>query len=132
VFVDASAIVAILAKEPDCEHLRLKLKSRRKRIVSSIVLFEASLAMRRLTDITPIEAFEVIEQFLKIFAIKHIGIEPRMGEVAIRTFERYGKGQDPKARLNMGDCFAYACAKVHKVPLLCKGDDFIHTDIELA
>ena len=32
----------------------------------------------------------------------------------------------------MGDCFAYACAKVHKVPLLCKGDDFVHTDIEIA
>jgi ribonuclease VapC len=47
-------------------------------------------------------------------------------------FERYGKGQHSKARLNMGDSFAYACARVHKATLLCKGDDFIHTDIELA
>jgi len=32
----------------------------------------------------------------------------------------------------MGDCFSYACAKIHRVPLLFKGDDFIHTDIRIA
>lgn len=131
-FVDASALVAILANEPDCELLRQKLKRGKKRLVSAIVLFEATLAMRRLTDFTPLEAFEVVEEFLKTYAITQVDIEPRLAKMVVRTFERYGKGQDPKARLNMGDCFAYACAKVHKVPLLCKGNDFIHTDIELA
>ena len=37
-----------------------------------------------------------------------------------------------RAALNMGDCFAYACAKMNRVPLLCKGDDFVHTDIRIA
>lgn len=132
VFVDASALVAIVAGEADGEELRLKLKSTKKRIVSPIVVFEATLAIRRIKDFTPIEAFELVSEFLKIFAIKHMTIEPRTTEMAIRAFERYGKGQDPKARLNMGDCFAYASARIHKVPLLCKGQDFIHTDIELA
>lgn len=132
VFVDASALVAILAGEIDGEKLRLKLKGAKRRIVSPLVVFEATLAIRRIKDFTPLEAFELVSEFLKIYAIKHMVIEPRAGEMAIRTFERYGKGQDPKARLNMGDCFAYACARLHKVPLLCKGDDFIHTDIELA
>ena len=45
--------------------------------------------------------------------------------------ERYGKGHH-KAALNMGDCFAYACAKAHKVPLLFKGQDFALTDIAVA
>jgi ribonuclease VapC len=45
--------------------------------------------------------------------------------------ERFGKGRHP-ARLNMGDCFAYACARAHGVPLLFKGDDFGLTDIEVA
>ncbi len=131
-FVDASALVAILAEEPDGEGLRLKLKSTKKRLVSAMVLFEATLAVRRINDFTPLEAFELVSEFLKIYAIRQIAIEPRFGDLAIRTFERYGKGQGHRARLNMGDCFAYACAKMHKVPLLCKGDDFIHTDIGLA
>ncbi|MDP3899007.1 MAG: type II toxin-antitoxin system VapC family toxin, partial [Mesorhizobium sp.] len=37
-----------------------------------------------------------------------------------------------RARLNMGDCFSYALAKSRNLPLLFKGDDFIHTDIEPA
>ena len=131
-FVDASALVSILAKEPDAEVLRLKLKSTKKRLVSAMVVFEATLAVRRINDFKPLEAFELVSEFLKIFAIKQVDIEPRFGEMAIRIFERYGKGQGHRARLNMGDCFAYACATVHKVPLLCKGDDFIHTGIELA
>ncbi|WP_446721531.1 type II toxin-antitoxin system VapC family toxin [Methylobacterium sp. DCY52] len=44
---------------------------------------------------------------------------------------RYGKGRHP-ARLNLGDCFAYACARVHRVPLLYVGDDFPQTDIRPA
>jgi ribonuclease VapC len=132
VFVDASALVAILADESDSEELRLKLRSRKKRLVSPLALFEASLAVRRLRDFTPIEAFEVVGDFVKLYAFAQVAIEPRVGEVAIQAFERYGKGQGHKARLNMGDCFAYACAKVHRVPLLCKGDDFVHTDIDLA
>jgi ribonuclease VapC len=131
-FVDASALVSILAHEPDFEDLRLKLKRGKKRLVSAMVLYEATLAIRRLRDFTPLEAFELVDEFVKIYAIKEVDIVPRMGELAIRTFERYGKGQHSKARLNMGDCFAYACARMHKVPLLCKGNDFIHTDIELA
>ena len=45
---------------------------------------------------------------------------------------RYGRGTGHPARLNMGDCFAYALAKTRNLPLLFKGDDFIHTDIEPA
>jgi ribonuclease VapC len=131
-FVDASALVAILAHEPDFEVLRVKLKRGKKRLVSAIVLYEATLAVRRLRDFSPLEALELVDEFVKIYGIKTVDVEPRMGELAIRAFERYGKGQHSKARLNMGDCFAYACARLHKVPLLCKGDEFIHTDIELA
>jgi ribonuclease VapC len=53
------------------------------------------------------------------------------GQLAVEAHARYGKGVHP-ARLNMGDCFAYACAKVHGVPLLYKGEDFAMTDIEAA
>jgi ribonuclease VapC len=51
--------------------------------------------------------------------------------LALDAFRRYGKGRHPAA-LNFGDCFAYACAKHHKVPLLHKGNDFSQTDILTA
>jgi len=51
---------------------------------------------------------------------------------ALEAFARFGKGQGHRAGLNMGDCFSYACAKMRNVPLLCKGNDFIHTDLSLA
>jgi ribonuclease VapC len=51
--------------------------------------------------------------------------------LAIDAYDRYGKSRHPAA-LNFGDCFAYACARYERVPLLYKGDDFPHTDIEAA
>jgi ribonuclease VapC len=48
---------------------------------------------------------------------------------AIAVSGIYGKIVAHKAELNFGDCFAYACAKSHKLPLLYKGDDFVHTDL---
>lgn len=49
---------------------------------------------------------------------------------ALDAYSRFGKGVDPKARLNLGDCVAYALAKSMKAPLLFKGQDFSATDIE--
>ena len=49
--------------------------------------------------------------------------------LALGAFDRFGKGSGHPARLNLGDCFAYAMAKQHGVPLLYKGDDFSQTDL---
>jgi ribonuclease VapC len=48
--------------------------------------------------------------------------------IAIRAFSQFGKGRHP-ARLNLGDCFSYACAKEHGLRLLYKGADFAQTDL---
>ena len=48
------------------------------------------------------------------------------------AFDRFGKGIGHPAKLNFGDCMAYAVAKVHDVPLLYKGTDFAQTDIRPA
>jgi ribonuclease VapC len=55
----------------------------------------------------------------------------RQAEIAIEAFRRYGKGRH-RAALNIGDCFSYALAKAMDLPLLFKGDDFSHTDVEPA
>ena len=59
------------------------------------------------------------------FGARHAGI-------ARRAFMEYGPGSGSRARLNVGDCISYAVAKDSGQPLLFKGDDFTHTDIESA
>jgi ribonuclease VapC len=51
--------------------------------------------------------------------------------IARQAFHDFGKGRHP-ARLNFGDCFAYALSRITGEPLLFKGDDFKKTDIVSA
>ncbi len=60
-----------------------------------------------------------------------IGIDDRLAEIAIAAFLHFGKGRHP-AKLNFGDCFSYALARLLNVPLLFKGEDFSQTDIRSA
>jgi len=50
---------------------------------------------------------------------------------AARAFRRFGKGRHPAA-LNFGDCLTYAVARLAGAPLLCVGEDFPQTDLDLA
>ncbi len=131
-FIDASAAVAIILNDVDRDVLRLKLKSSSRRTMSAIASYETVMAIRRVREMSMPDASETVEHFQEIFRIGSVAIEPRFAAVALNAFQQYGRGQGHPARLNMGDCFAYACAKILKVPLLCKGDDFIHTDIKIA
>ena len=61
-----------------------------------------------------------------------ITIEPvtaHQARIARDAYRRFGKGRGHPARLNFGDCFAYALAKAFDEPLLFVGQDFVHTDI---
>ena len=131
-FIDASALVAIVAGEADGEELWQRLKAHRTRSISALAEFEAALALSRIRNISVVAALELVSRFKKIHGVKGTGIEPRLSGLAIQAFHQFGKGQGHRAKLNMGDCFSYACAKDSNVPLLCKGEDFVHTDIEIA
>src|SRR5437870_4282501 len=82
----------------------------------------------RKRDISVADAEEAINDFIKNSGAEITPITPEIGQGAIRAFERFGRSRHP-ARLNMGDCFAYACARALDVPLLYKGDDFAQTDV---
>jgi ribonuclease VapC len=73
-------------------------------------------------------AQRIVDRFLGAARAEIIPITEEIGRGAISAFERFGRGRHP-ARLNMGDCFAYACARALDVPLLFKGDGFSQTDI---
>lgn len=129
-FIDASALVSIISHEEDGDELRKKMRATKHRNISGVVLYETVLALMRKKGKPRVVVLAEVNEFVKRNAIKLInpGIDQDLSELALEAFERYGKGNHA-ARLNMGDCFSYACAKRLKQPLLFKGDDFSQTDI---
>jgi ribonuclease VapC len=69
-----------------------------------------------------------VRSFLNLNGIEYVGIGEREYDLATQAYAEFGKGRHPAA-LNMGDCFAYACARANRAALLSKGDDFGMTDI---
>ncbi len=127
-FVDASAIVAILTREPEAARLADRLEGATTPITSAIAVFEAALGLCRKRHASVAEAHADLGSFLQITGIQTVPITSREAATALDAFARYGKGRGHPAQLNLGDCFAYAVAQNHQVPLLYKGDDFAHTD----
>jgi ribonuclease VapC len=130
-FLDASAAVAVLADEPDQNELVRKLDNAKKILVSPLAYYETCLGLARAILLGPEKAEQSVRRFFSDLSALSVPLDEAIGFEAMRAYQVFGKGRH-KAQLNMGDCFAYACAKTHKVPLLCTGNDFIHTDIEIA
>lgn len=130
-FVDASAICAVLLSEHEADAIIVKLDDAERLMTSPVAIFESALALSRETSGDLAGARRRITQFLVDWSFAIVPIGPAEQEAALDAFDRYGKGRHP-ARLNMGDCFAYACARTHGVPLLFRGDDFSRTDIQAA
>lgn len=128
-FVDASALVAILLREPGYAEIEKRLHDAPVRLTSGLAIFESVLAIVRETNLPPQDVDRLLETFLASAGIKSIPIAEEEARAALDAYARFGKGRGHPARLNMGDCFAYACARTRGVPLLFAGSDFIHTDI---
>ncbi len=131
-FVDASAIVAILTREPEADALTDVLEAASSPITSPVAIFEAVLGICRKRHASVAEANEDVQAFLKAARIRIATIGAEEVDTALDAFARYGKGRGHPAQLNLGDCFAYAVAKNNKTALLFKGEDFDKTDISSA
>lgn len=129
VFVDASVIVGVLLGESDADELEDQVLAAPKRLTSAIAVFEATLAVAKKRRQPTVVAQVVVMDYVLTFRMTIVPITAEIGRLAIDARARYGKGTGHPAKLNMGDCFAYACAKAHGVALLYKGDDFVHTDL---
>ena len=130
-FVDASAIVGILAREVDGPDLAARVTQADRLFTSPLAIYEAVLGLARSRNMAIDDAQTAVSNFLTGSRAEIVSITEEVGRDAIRAFDRFGRGRHP-ARLNMGDCFAYACARSLAVPLLFKGDDFSQTDIAVA
>lgn len=126
-FVDTSAIVAIIAGEPEAESLARDLAAATRRYTSPVVTLETSIVLASKLDIAPSQALALFEEFLSEANVSVIPITEQIGQMAVDIFERFGKGRHP-ARLNFADCLSYACARGQGAGLLFKGDDFSTTE----
>lgn len=126
--LDSSAVVSIALDEPERPGFVRLIAARDLVGVGSPSLVEAGIVLAaRLGG----DTIRSIEDMLRDLRVTVVEFGPDHWREALRAWDTYGKGRHP-ARLNLGDCMAYATAKVAGRPLLAKGDDFTKTDIELA
>ena len=105
--VDASAVLAILLDEPDAEHFERTLADTSHPRISVATLLEATIVTEVNGGRT---AGYALEELFEKFEIEFVPVTLEQAEVARQAWRRFGKGNHP-ARLNFGDCFAYALAK---------------------
>jgi ribonuclease VapC len=128
VILDSSAIIAILLREPGYERIRERLAASERIAVGAPTVVESSMVLcSRLGR----AGKTLLARFLQEADVEVMEFTAEHWTVAADAFVAYGKGRH-RAGLNFGDCMTYATAKVADEPLLCVGDDFPGTDLELA
>jgi len=128
VIIDSSAVIAILLKEPGYERVRDRLAASQNAGIGAPTVVESSLVLcSRLGH----AGKTLLARFLQEAEIEIAEFTADHWTVAADAFIAFGKGRH-RAGLNFGDCMTYAVAKLAGEPLLCLGDDFPATDLELA
>lgn len=130
-FLDASALVAMIAGEPERDLFAARVAAETDKLWSAMTCWETVSSLRRSCDFAIEEARGKVERTAAALDLRMISIGGGEVALALDAYQNYGKGNHP-AKLNMGDCFAYACAKANHARLLYKGDDFAKTDLAWA
>jgi ribonuclease VapC len=126
--IDSSALIACLLDEPERGRFVEAIDGDRVRLLSVVGFVETSFViLHRKGE----NGLSDLQRFLARARIDRVPVDAEQADLAVEAFCRFGKGRHP-ARLNIGDCFAYALAKVTGEPLLFKGGDFTLTDIAAA
>ncbi len=126
IVVDSSAVRAVLLNEPERDRFQ-EIMARERCVLPAACLVESSVTWRRRGG-----AAEAFEAFLATFDLAVLPADERQARIAAEADRRFGRGTGHPARLNFGDCLAYAAAVAHDAPLLFKGSDFGHTDVKRA
>lgn len=127
--IDSSAVVAVVRDEPDAALLSEAMIRAGHVRMSAATYLETSIVIESRRD--PVAA-RVVDTILSRFGVELEPFTAEHAEIARAAYRDFGRGSGHPARLNFGDCFAYALAKATGEPLLYKGDDFAHTDIRSA
>lgn len=127
--IDTSVIVALLHREPEGPAFAKAMSAASARRLSAASYVELSAVIDGRRDATLSGAMDAVIRSLRVEVVPFTVEQAR---IAREAYQRFGRGSGHPARLNMGDCFAYALARDLVEPLLFKGADFALTDIELV
>jgi ribonuclease VapC len=128
VIVDTSVIIAILKDEPDAAVIAELLGRSQDRRMSAVSYVEAGVVVD--SNRNPVLSRR-LDDLMRDVEITVEAVTLNQARLAREAYRDFGRGRH-RAGLNLGDCFAYALAKDLGEPLLFKGDDFCHTDVEIA
>lgn len=129
IVLDSSAVVAALVKESDWEAHSAAIDNAREPFMSAVNVYETRIVLGRKF---PREMLAIFSEVLARRRVRIVAFDADQVLQAHAAYRRYGKGSGHPARLNLGDCAAYALAKALDLPLLFKGDDFSRTDVTPA
>jgi ribonuclease VapC len=126
--LDTSALLAILQDEPERRRFNEAIEAADQVLLSTTSFVEASIVVEARYGAEGVRDFELL---IDRAGVELVPVDAAQARVACRAYSRFGKGRH-RAGLNFGDLFAYALASVRREPLLCKGDDFRHTDLAVV
>jgi len=124
--LDTSAIIAILRDETEAPVFAKAVEKAAHRRISAVNYVESAAVIDGSRD--PIAS----RRFDDLLREAQVAVEPvteAQARIAREAYRDFGKGSGHPAKLNFGDCFAYALAKARNESLLFKGDDFSQTDV---
>lgn len=128
IVVDSSALIALIEGEDGSRRIRKSLLEARRRHIGAFSVLECSIVAISRRGL-PGSAF--LDQLTQTLKLETVPLSQEQVYLARSAWNRYGKGRHP-ASLNIGDCCTYAVARGLNLPLLCKGDDFPRTDLNLV
>jgi ribonuclease VapC len=126
--VDTSALMVLILDEPESSHFARTIEGARVRRMSAASYVETAIVVERRADRV---GRAMLDSFIADLSIQIEPVTVEQALLARQAFVLFGKGRH-KAGLNFGDCFSYALARARREPLLFKGGDFLHTDVEPA
>ena len=127
--VDSSAIVSMVKTESDAEIMAFAIAKASIPRMSAASYLEASIVV---DGYRKPELSAKFERILEESGMIIEPVTPEQARIARQAYRDYGRGSGHRANLNFGDCFTYALARTTREPVLFKGDDFLHTDLESA
>ena len=129
IVLETSALVAALLGEPDRGRILLALTSAEAVIMSAFSRYETLVVLRGKGEL---DALGAVDLFLSELNATILSFDEVQSTLAFQAYARFGKGSGSAAKLNLADCAAYALATHLSAPLLFVGEDFAHTDVQIA
>lgn len=125
-FVEASALLAMMLDEEEARILAARLQASATRITSTLAVFETIVGLVRALGLSAGDGGTAVAQFLELMGIKVMSVPGSVVPLAASALSRYGEALTPS------ECLAYASARYYRLPLLYWSAGFAATDIEPA